>query len=231
MSMSSTPYIVSLGGSLIVPDQIDVVFLQKFKSLIERHVAKGKRFIIITGGGKVCRRYQSALTDLREDATIDDVDWVGIYATHMNGQLMRSVFKDLVHAELLTDPSQIDFKDAPVVIGAGWKPGWSTDYVMIDVAHRTDSTHVINLSNVEYVYDSDPRENPNAQKYEDLTWQQYRGFIPEEWSPGLSTPFDPIASAKAQEYGIEVAIIKGQNLESFENYLNGKPFEGTRITP
>ena len=49
------PIIISLGGSLIVPEEIDIAFLEGFKEIILREVQAGKRFVIITGGGKICR--------------------------------------------------------------------------------------------------------------------------------------------------------------------------------
>ena len=40
--------VISLGGSLIVPDHIDVEFLKRFERLIAKHVKKGKRFLLKT---------------------------------------------------------------------------------------------------------------------------------------------------------------------------------------
>ena len=52
--------IISLGGSLIVPEEIDVSFIKDFKELILSQVALGKKFIITIGGGKTCRKYQNS---------------------------------------------------------------------------------------------------------------------------------------------------------------------------
>ena len=54
-------FVVSLGGSLIVPDQIDYNFLKNFKKFILSRVKKNERFILITGGGSSARIYQQAL--------------------------------------------------------------------------------------------------------------------------------------------------------------------------
>ena len=58
--MKKEAVILFVGGSLIFPDEIDIGFLKDFKSLILKHVKKGKKFVIITGGGKICRKYQNA---------------------------------------------------------------------------------------------------------------------------------------------------------------------------
>ena len=46
--MQKDMIIVSLGGSLIVPEEIDVAFLKKFRELILRYTKLGKKFILIT---------------------------------------------------------------------------------------------------------------------------------------------------------------------------------------
>jgi len=47
--------ILSLGGSLIYPDKLDLKFLNKFKKIIEKFVKNGYRFIIICGGGEISK--------------------------------------------------------------------------------------------------------------------------------------------------------------------------------
>lgn len=225
----SETIVISLGGSIIAPDELDVVFLGKFRALVTRYTEQGKKFLIITGGGSTARRYISALEDNGE---IDDIrkDWMGIYTTRVNANFVKIFFKDLAHKDIVRDPNVIPETSKPVLLGGGWEPGASSDNVAVIAAGTLQAAKVINLSNIKHVYDSDPRENPDAQKYEKLTWEEYRSFIPSDWKPGLSTPFDPVASAKAQELGLEVAIMDGHDLESLANYIDGKDFEGTVIS-
>ncbi len=56
--------VISLGGSIIVPDKIDVPFLKKLKTTILSHIKKGNRVVLVCGGGSVCRTYQKAATKL-----------------------------------------------------------------------------------------------------------------------------------------------------------------------
>lgn len=229
MSDSSKTIVISLGGSLVVPDNVDVDFLKQFKSLIEVKISEGYRFLFIVGGGKVCRRYQDALSDVRVNATQEDLDWLGIYTTQFNAQLVRLIFKDLAHQDIAGNPYDVADIDASIIVGAGAVPGSSTDLGAVRAAENLNAQTVINLSNIDHVYDSDPRQNPDANKFDTLSWSDYRALIPKEWQPGLSTPFDPIASEKAQELGITVAIMNG-DLENMENYLDGKEFNGTTIS-
>ena len=70
--------VVSVGGSLIVPDGIDTQFLSDFRARILKKVAEGFSFYIITGGGKAARRYRDAALAVNPDTLIDNLDWIGI---------------------------------------------------------------------------------------------------------------------------------------------------------
>ncbi len=223
--------VMSVGGSLIVPNLIDVKFLASLKELITDQTSiQGRRFIIITGGGKIARQYADAAKQVSE-LDNEDLDWLGIHATRLNGHLLRTIFKDIAHPVMITNPDDIlDVpRNAKLVVASGYRPGASTDLRAIQIADRVHAKKVINLSNIEYVYTADPKIDKNAQKIENITWEEFRKLIPEKWDPGLSSPFDPIAAKEAQNKNIEVACIDGTNMESLQNYLNGNAFIGTRI--
>ncbi len=221
--------VVSVGGSLIVPDQIDTDFLKRFEALILDKVEKGFTFSIITGGGKTARRYQDAANSVTPLSQFD-LDWIGIHGTRLNAQLLRNIFVGYAHPEVIHNPTVDIHTEEPVLIAAGWKPGCSTDYDAVLVAKNLGATRLVNLSNIDYVYDSDPKKNPGAKKIEKINWEEFRKLIPEEWDPGLSSPFDPVAAKEAEALGLEVAIINGAKLEEFSNYIDSKPFVGTVIS-
>ncbi len=222
--------VMSVGGSLIVPDAIDTHFLTALKNLIEKQIIEGRRFIIIAGGGRTARRYQDAAATVAE-LDPEDLDWIGLHATRLNGHLLRTVFRDVAHPVMITNPDEIlDVpKDTSLIIAAGYRPGASTDLRAVQIAVNVGATKVINLSNIDYVYSADPRKNPDAEKIEKTNWTDFIKLIPTEWNPGLSSPFDPVAARVAQKHNLEVTILNGLKMPELENYLEGRPFIGTRI--
>jgi len=226
--MKDETIVISLGGSLIIPNQIDVGFLKEFKKLILSYVEKGKKFIIITGGGKTARIYIDAIKNITNPST-EDLDWIGIASTRLNAEILRVAFGEFAHSEIIMDPDLIPVTGKPIIFGAGWKPGNSSDLAAIHSAISVKAKKIINLSNTDYVYDSDPKINPNAKKIEKISWAEYRELIPKEWNPGLNSPFDPIASKIAEEEGLEVVIMNGKPIDNLANYLEGKEFLGTVI--
>ncbi len=223
--------IVSVGGSLIVPDAIDTDFLTSLKALVLEKVANGLSFAIIAGGGKTARRYQDAAARVAEPPAAD-LDWLGIHSTRLNGHLLRTIFREVAHPVIITNPDEV--LDVPltaaVIIAAGYRPGASTDLRAVQIAERAGATKVVNLSNIDYAYTADPKVDPSATKIEKISWPEFRKLIPEEWDPGLSAPFDPVAAREAERLGLEVVIMNGTSLDRFSNYLEGSPFEGTIIS-
>ena len=229
--MALSPFtVISLGGSLIVPEEIDVKLLKDFAALINARVAQGEKFVLIAGGGKTTRKYQAAARAIHGDLARDDVDWIGIHATRLNGHLLRTVFKDVAYPHVVKDPTRAIPKRYPVIVAAGWKPGWSTDYVAVRIAKNLGAKRMVNLSNIDYVYTTDPKKDPSAKKIEATNWKDFRALLPPTWDPGLNAPFDPIAAKEAERLHLEVAIMNGHNLDELDNYLSGKPFKGTIVS-
>ena len=77
--------VLSLGGSLIVPDKIDISYLKKFREVIKRNSRKYK-FIIVCGGGSVARKYIYALREIGINETLQSM--AGISATRTNARFM-----------------------------------------------------------------------------------------------------------------------------------------------
>ena len=220
--------VISVGGSLIVPGEIDISFLKTLKSLVEKEISKGERFVIIAGGGKTARNYQQA-ADAVSGLVRNDVDWLGIHATRLNAQLLRAIFITHAYPVIIKDPTRTITAKNNVLIAAGWKPGWSTDYDAVLIAKNLGAKKVVNLSNIDYVYTADPRKDKNAKPIKEISWKDFRSMIPKTWDPGLSSPFDPVASKKAEQLGLEVTILNGKKLGELAKYLSGKKFIGTVI--
>lgn len=223
--------LISLGGSLLVPESIDGVFVANFKKFILSHIEKGYHFILVTGGGKTARKYieaAAAVTAINDE----DKDWLGIHATRMNAHLVRTIFREYAHPRINTNPHDLeDFYavSEPILVAAGWRPGFSTDFDAVVLGKYLDVKRIINLSNIERVYDKDPHRHADAKPFDELTWKEFRAIVGDEWNPGMNAPFDPIASKMAEEERMEVAVLNGGDLENVANYIAGKKFIGTVI--
>lgn len=223
--------VLSLGGSIIAPDKVDEAFLTSFYKEVKAYLDadKERKIILVCGGGAPARIYQSALRAVREDASADSQDWLGIRATHLNGALVRAIFSDYVSDELVTDPTkEIEF-NGQVLVAAGWKPGFSTDTDAVYLARKFGAKLIVNLSNIAKVYTDDPRKNPDAKPLDSISWKDFIKMVGTEWVPGKNTPFDPIATGIASKEGMRVICADGRNIENTIAILERKPFTGTSI--
>jgi uridylate kinase len=231
--MPDSVTVISLGGSIIAPRGVDTAFLKGFFRLVEERLAADSRakLIIVCGGGGLARDYQAALREVIPEARSDDLDWVGVAATRVNGELLRRMLRPWCVEDLVTDPSAVSVFAGRILVAAGWKPGFSTDNDAVVLARRFSAGTVINLSNIAKVYSDDPKKNPAAKPVDRLTWKEMIAIVGDEWSPGKNTPFDPTAARAAAESHIRVIFAEGRNLENLSGILAGRDFVGTTIGP
>ena len=224
--------VISLGGSIVAPDGVDTEFVKSFTALVRSFIEadSDRRFIFVVGGGAPARRYQGAYREISEGSfNSDEADWVGIMATRLNAQLIKAVMSQWCTQEVVTNPLEVDPFTGRVLVAAGWKPGFSTDYDAVLLAERFGADMLINLSNIEKVFTADPKVDPNARPIDKISWSDFRTIVGDEWIPGKNVPFDPIASRHAQKIGLKVICAAGKNLDNLDKILRGEDFFGTEI--
>lgn len=230
MKKSSNYKILSVGGSIIIPKTgFDIRFLKKFRTMILARVKKGEKFVLVIGGGATCRVYQDALKKTTKVSDIE-LDWLGIYTTWYNAEFVKLLFGEFAYEDVIKNPTKKIQTSKPIIIAGGWKPGWSTDKDAVLLAKNLGATEIINLSNIEYVFDKDPNKYKDAVRIERINWPEFRNnIVGYKWVPGKNVPFDPVASGMAQKLGLRVAVLNGNNLKEVEKALDGKKFKGTVI--
>ncbi|MFH0837499.1 MAG: UMP kinase [Candidatus Aenigmatarchaeota archaeon] len=218
--------VISLGGSLIVPDEIDIGFLENFRKVILSH--RDTRFIIVTGGGKTCRKYIQAAKELGI-SNQEALDWIGIAATNMNEMFVKEIFANVVKSVKLSKNHEKRLIGWNMLIGSGIAPGHSTDMDAVLLAKTYKADAVVNLTDIDYVYSADPKKDRNAKPLKKLTWSEYKNCIGGKWTPGLHTPFDPVASRLAEKNKLKVVILNAKNIDNFNAFLKEKDFIGSVI--
>lgn len=222
-------FVISIGGSLIAPDQIDTLYLKKIKKFILAETREGNRFILSPGGGKTCRRYQEALKKVSKTEN-DDLDWIGLTTNKLHAKFLQLMFKGFAHKEIASDPNiKLEFREKILIGSGGWKPGRSSDDFSVRLAKTYGADTVINLSNIDFAYDKDPKKFSSAQKIISASWPEFFKIIGTLWRPGANLPFDPTAGKFAFKNGIKVITAGGRNFGNLKKILRGKSFLGTTV--
>lgn len=225
--------VCSVGGSIVVPDGVDVPFLRKLVTFFREYLDADaeRQLVLVIGGGSAARKGQAAARELRKNLSSAELDSIGIAATRLNAEIVRTAFDELCSTPIFTDPTDPAAFTGRVVVGGGWKPGFSTDNVAVQAAATIGADRLINLSNIRQIYTADPKLDSTARPLEKISWDDLFGIVGEEWVPGANTPFDPVATRTAAKLGMTVIAADGRDLENLRNLLAGGPFTGTTITP
>src|SRR4030042_4428616 len=90
--------VISLGGSIIAPDKVDVSFLPAFRKAVLEYLEQDpeRRLILVCGGGGPAREYQGAYRAVLSgpaEAEAEAQDWLGIAATRLNAGGGRFLFQ------------------------------------------------------------------------------------------------------------------------------------------
>ncbi|MFA6475353.1 MAG: UMP kinase [Patescibacteria group bacterium] len=211
--------IISLGGSLIfneVTKQPSVERIRIYSKWLKR-LSAHQRVIVVVGGGIPARQYITAgKTFTKSSAQLDEL---GIAVSRINAHLLQLACGQSADKKIISDPRVILPKQKKIFIGAGWKPGRSTDYdaVMLAVKNKVDT--VYNLSNITYLYNKDPKKYSAAVKITDITWPDLQLIIGKTWQPGLNVPFDPIAAQLAAKHKLTVKIMNGQKVGDLKHFV------------
>ena len=232
--------VIHLGGSIVVPHisdsgGINISFLKRFRLFLKSQLRGNHRFIIVIGGGKTCRVYQKAASQVTK-VSDQDLDWIGIHAIRINAHLLRSIFYKEAYSMVIdhdlsvAEVQKLKLAKQNLFIASGWTPGWSTDYIAVRLAQKFGSKEVIIAKDTPYVYDSDPKKNAKAKPIKVISWSAYKKLIPSKWTPGLSSPVDPVATRLAVKCRITAKVLRGTDLKNFQKAIEGKPFVGTFIS-
>jgi uridylate kinase len=220
--------VVALGGSIVHPDGIDAAFLKKFKKFLVPFLRRGMKFVLVVGGGRLARRFQQAAHEVAH-VTDKDKDWLGIHATRLNAHLLRTIFRGVADPVVIDARKRLKKLTYPVTIASGWRPGWSTDFVALQLAVDFKVGEAAVAGSPSHVYNKDHAKHADAKPFNALTWHEYARLIPRKWKPGLHAPVDPVGAALAARTGKKAIIINGRDLKNFAALLNGKEFRGTII--
>lgn len=227
--MKNERYVISLGGSIIVPDKIDAKFLRNFRKLILEQTKRGRKFLILPGGGSTARAYQQAAR-LVGNVSDDGLDWIGIEVNRLHAHMMRWILGARKYAPVWTLKTLPKNLKDPIISAVGAiKPGGSSDSASIRFAMKMGIDTVINLTNVGGVFDRDPSKFESAKLIPSMTWKEFRIQFGTSRSPGQHKPFDSSAAKMAEKAGIKVVVVNGRDLKNLKNYFSGRKFKGTVI--
>jgi len=194
----------------------------------------GRRIALVVGGGLPAREGIELARHATSD--LDLLDTIGIAATRLNATILQQLLLDIgcdVAPEIPTTTQEAAslLDKYHIVLMGGTVPGHTTDAVAITLARDSSASHVVIATNVSHVYSKDPRDDPDAEAFTNMSFAQLVEITGvERAEPGVSAVIDPIAVGLAQSMAMRIAVLDGRELSRLEAAIEGKVFEGTIIS-
>lgn len=201
---------------------------------VKKIVQSGKQVVIMVGGGNIVRGAQIAGGGIQRVTG----DHMGMLATMINAlaitdifehngvptRCLSNIFADQVAEKFVHRLANKHLQKGRVCILAGGtgRPYVTTDTAAVNLALELDCDIVLKATKVDGVYDSDPANNPEAKKYDSLTYQQ------AVENPKIKV-MDKAAMALAMEHEIPVLIFDALKEGNIVAAVNGEPV-GTKIS-
>jgi len=217
--------VLNIGGSLLWNSQLDAGYMQGLSDTLVR-MSEHLRLWVVVGGGRPAREF---MRHARRGCSPENMDWIGIYATRINAQLLISYLDSRAFPEVPSSTREAAAIEAPIVVMGGTVPGHTTDAVTAMLARDVKASRVVIATDVDGVYTSDPRTAPDAELIERMDYRQLAAMSSESHSPGGSYVVDPKACTVLSREGIPLAVVNGRALERLENAAYGRDFAGTKV--
>ena len=198
---------------------------------VKKLVDDGIQVAIVTGGGNFWRGRTSETIDRNK------ADQIGMLATVMNCIYVSDICRYLgLKTEIFTpfvcgaftslyskDAVEASFAQGKIVFFAGGTghPYFSTDTATVLRAVEIEAEAILLAKAVDGIYDSDPKTNPNAVKYDEIS-------IEEVVAKKLAA-MDLTASIMCMEQKMPMLVFALDEKDSIINAVHGK-FVGTKVT-
>ena len=226
--------LLKLSGEALAGEQkrgFDKATVTEVAKQIKTIVDEGLQVGIVIGGGNFWRGRTSGAMDRSK------ADQIGMLATIMNCiyvsdicryvGLKTEVFTPFVCGAFTTlyskDAVEESFAEGKVVFFAGGTghPYFSTDTATVLRAVEIGADAILLAKAVDGIYDSDPKVNPDAKKYDEIS-------IDEVVAKKLAA-MDLTASIMCMEQKMPMLVFGLDEKDSIVNTVHGK-FSGTKVT-
>ena len=226
--------LLKLSGEALAGEQkrgFDEATVTEVAKQIKTIVDEGLQVGIVIGGGNCWRGRTSGAMDRSK------ADQIGMLATIMNCiyvsdicryvGLKTEVFTPFVCGAFTTlyskDAVEESFAEGKVVFFAGGTghPYFSTDTATVLRAVEIGADAILLAKAVDGIYDSDPKVNPDAKKYDEIS-------IDEVVAKKLAA-MDLTASIMCMEQKMPMLVFGLDEKDSIVNTVHGK-FSGTKVT-
>jgi uridylate kinase len=221
--------VISLGGSILIPS-LENHTIREYVPVLKK-IAKKVRLFVVVGGGGEARRYIGITRGLGIDEGTSDE--IGILITRLNATMLIAALGDDAYpkvAESHADAKKFAESGKIVVMG-GITPGQTTDAVAAVLAERVGASVFINATSVDGIYTADPRKDPSATRFDEMTPKDLLEIVgASALGAGSNIVLDMVAARVVERSGIPLVVLDGREPENLANAILRGQFRGTVVS-
>ena len=229
--------VIKIGGSLLFTKNNEINFskIAEFCNIFRTRKNKEK-IVIICGGGLLARDFIDAVRFFNGSEA--SCDTFGIEISRINAKLLIACFQDFAYPQVPKSIEELSIALLfnKIIVMGGLQPGQSTTSVALEVAEFIRADKLIVLTDVDGIYDKDPKKFTDAKLLKIINYDQLQELIlhkskDNQAAAGEYRIFDAVSLQILKRSEIGVRIMSGTNLDDFGKFWDGeKGIVGTEIS-
>ncbi|MDW0242932.1 MAG: UMP kinase [Nitrososphaeraceae archaeon] len=186
--------------------------------------------VVVTGGGMIARHYVNLARSLGSDES--SLDIMGIEISRLNAMLLSAALGDSVYPIIPSSLEEISVacQSGKIIVSGGLHPGQSTNATAALICEKIKADRLLNATDVNGIYDSDPNKNPKAKMFREITIKKCMDLLNTESTQAGSYDLIDIVALKVIERSkIPTRVIKSDPTV-IRNLVMKNNQSGTKIT-
>jgi len=191
---------------------------------------QGHRIAVVVGGGSLSRELINTAKAMGLDEAAQDE--VAISVSRLTAQLMMLKLqgKEAGSVPVTTEDIARSVEQDSIAIMGGLKPGMTTDTVAALVAEKMGAGLLIKASDVDGVFDKDPKKHGDAKKFDRLRYDELPKVLEKKHhEAGIHQVIDPEAIKVLRKARVKTVVVNGCKPENVLAAVLGKKI-GTVIS-
>jgi len=212
--------VLKIGGHLFHREELNHKFITSVAEVIRQTLTPSDKWVVVVGGGDGARRFIEAARSLGADETT--CDEIAIQVTRLHAMLFIEALKGIAHPSVPKNISELRVVLAHsnlAVVGGFW-PGQSTFAVASLCAQAIKAPRMIVATDVEGVYDSDPKINPRARLIPRMTYSElWKMLASTSHRAGEYQLIDSVGLSMLERSRTKLLFIDGRNVENIRRAI------------
>ena len=212
-------FVLKIGGSVMYDNSLNIneALLGKVKNWYMGERKNYKNVAMVVGGGSLSRNMQEKIAG--SVGGEESLHNIAMSVTQTNAAVLQGYLDDMdiFLPKKLGDAYEFLMEEnQKTLLSGGLKIGWSTDMDAAIYADILEVKIVYKISNVEFLYEADPKTEVNARPILDISWEEYFKLFNivdgDNHVANKSVPIDVNCAQFCSKKGISFFICGGRYL-------------------